>query len=545
MRRTAHQRLVCATLAFALGVTPAWAETIEQRLERMEREIKELRQELQRRDDADRRRATTPAPAATPPASAAGAPAMAETAPPAEPEAVAAKPADEKESLIPSALRAVTDRVKLGGYGSFRWEVNNLQEDPNTFTYRRFVLTTDANIAPRLRGYLELEFERFRKLELEKSAAPADGGLEVEQTVEGTNESEIALEQAWLQYDIKPWLNFRGGAVLVPLGRFNINHDDNQWDLPRRSLVDRGVPVLPAASAWDELGIGFLGDIEVGEDALLNYEAYVVNGVALDVEFEQIAQTRFPEPGKQVIEVELTPETGTFGQDIKDSKALTGRLAFSPWLGHQIAGSGYWGQYTPDYLASEDLWSLAGDWKSVFGPFEVEGEYVYTRFEGVPNVARSLARVARNQAVEFENDDLESEVEFELANLASSKQGYWLDLRYRFWPSVLSRSFLGWEFDDPKLIATVRGEQVWLRGLVEEVGFAGGRLTEFSTQNRRVDRLTFGLAYRPVPLVVFQLAYEWTNTNHGQSLADVTNYLPAQANEDTAHTFLFGAAFGF
>ncbi len=45
----------------------------------------------------------------------------------------------------------------------------------------------------------------------------------------------------------------------MPLGRFNLRHDDNLWNLPRRSLVDRGVPVLPSTAAWDELGVGFVG----------------------------------------------------------------------------------------------------------------------------------------------------------------------------------------------------------------------------------------------------------------------------------------------
>ena len=35
--------------------------------------------------------------------------------------------------------------------------------------------------------------------------------------------------------------------------------DDNRWNIARRSLVDRGVPVLPVKAAWPELGAGFLG----------------------------------------------------------------------------------------------------------------------------------------------------------------------------------------------------------------------------------------------------------------------------------------------
>ena len=47
------------------------------------------------------------------------------------------------------------------------------------------------------------------------------------------------------------------------------------------------------------------------------------------------------------------------------------------------------------------------------------------------------------------------------------------------------------------------------------------------------------------PLVGFTLAYEYTWTNNGKSLAPVTNFLPAQAKEHDAHALLAGMTFGF
>jgi hypothetical protein len=525
-------------LGLALALQPAVAaraETLAERVERMERELRELKDELHRRDAEDARRRNE------------------DDARRAQDEARRAQEQAERDKAQAkvvakdgdSALDTVRDRVKLGAYGSVRYEGSSLEDQKHTFTFRRFVLTTDANIAPRLHGYMELEFERFRKLELEKSLTPEEGGLAAEQTVEGTNDSEISFEQAWLQYDIKDWLKFRGGAVLVPLGRFNLNHDDNRWDLPRRSLVDRGVSVLPVPAAWDELGFGFLGEVPLGKQGMLDYQLYAVNGATLDSEFEQIAQTRSPEPGKQVIEVEIEPATGTFGSDVKDAKAMAGRLNWSPRLGHEIAGSGYYGQYTPDFLGKENLWALGLDGRTGTGPFELEGQWVYTKFENIDRVARRLAQVAVEHSVEFENPDLETEVEFELAGLATAKHGYWLEGRYRFWPAFLSDTFLGSRFENPQLVAVLRGEQVWLNDFLEEADFTGARLTEFETDDRYVGRITGGLAYRPVPQVVFQLAYEFTQTNSGKSLAGVTNFLPAQDDEDHAHTVMFGAAFGF
>jgi hypothetical protein len=531
-------------MAVAALATPAMAETLEERVDRMERELRELRAELRRRDQADRRRAAEGArtvPSA-PVAKTEGPPPAATSAPPVAVAADTATPADRPAGVV----QGLVDRVRLGAYGSTRYELSSLDDQNQTFTYRRFVLTADANIAPRLKALMELEFERFRELELEKTTAPNDeGGLEVEQTVEGTNESEIAFEQAWLQYDVADWLKMRVGEVLVPLGRFNLYHDDNLWNLPRRSLVDRGVPVLPSPAAWGELGVGFLGEVPAGEEGQLAYQGYVMNGVSLDTEFEQIIETRQGDTTKTVIEAKVEPTTGTFGSDVKDAKAVAGRLAWSPILGHEIAASGYFGQYTPDFLGNKGLWSLAADGLTGWGPFELEGEYVYTHFNDVETVARRFAESALEHSSEGEAGDVETEVEFELSSLATAKQGYWLEGRYRFWPAFLNDTFLAERFENPQLVAVLRGEQVWLDGLVEEADFSGGRLTAFEEDDRRLMRFTAGLAYRPVPLVVFQLAYEFTKTDSGKSLAGVTNFLPAGPTEDHAHTLLVGAAFGF
>ena len=444
-----------------------------------------------------------------------------------------------------SQTLSLFERVKLGGYGSMRYDNSSLDDLHSTFTFRRVVLTTDAKIAPRLRFYLELEYERFRKLELERSSTPEDGGLEVEEAIEGTNGSEIAIEQAWMQYDLAKWLSLRGGGVLVPLGRFNLHHDDNLWNLPRRSLVDRGVAVLPVPSAWDELGVGVIGKTPVGQEAELEYQLYVVNGVSMDAEVETIIHTRDPEQNRFVAEAKFSPSTGAFSVDNKTAKALTGRLALSPWIGHELAGSFYWGRYTPDFLKDQDVWSLGFDGLTHLGPIDLEWEYIFTRFSGIKSVAQSFAEQVKTHEAEIEGENLDAEIEFELANLAQTKHGYWLEARYPFWPEALSHSFLGWEFTNPQLIPVLRWEQVWIPSLLQEAAFEDGVLTEFETASRFVHRLTAGLAYRPTPLVSFTLAYEYTWTNGDKSLADVTNFLPAGEREDHAHALLMGMTFGF
>ena len=438
------------------------------------------------------------------------------------------------------------EQTKVGAYGSMRYGTSNLDDLHNTFTFRRFVLTVDSPIYERLKANLELEFERFTSLELDKKLTrTSGGGLTSEVAIEGTHNSEISLEQAWMQYDIADWLKFRGGAVLVPLGRFNINHDDNKWDMPRRSLVDRGAPVLPATAAWPELGVGFLGEIPIGNTGKLSYQAFVMNGATLNSEIEQIGQTRAGDTTKLAYEVEIKPNRGTFADDVKKGKAVGTRWAYSPWLGDEIAASFYWGRYTPDFLPNKPVFSFAIDGKKTWGPFEIEGQYVNTQWSGVRGVARGLAQRAISSSSEAEIGDVETEVEFELANLASRKQGYWVDFRYRFWPDFLNKTILGSHFANPQLITTLRAEQVWFSGLLNSIAFTDGALTDFRTENRLLNRFTLGLTYRPVPLVAIQLAYEYTRTNQGKSLSSVTNFLPARSGEYFQNAILMGLTFGF
>jgi hypothetical protein len=445
-----------------------------------------------------------------------------------------------------SYFSKLIEQTKVGAYGSTRFGTSNLDDLHNTFTFRRFVLTLDSPIAERLKANMELEFERFTSLELDKKLTrTSGGGLTSEVAIEGRANSEISMEQAWLQYDITDWLNFRGGAVLVPLGRFNINHDDNRWDLPRRSLVDRGTPVLPTTAAWPELGAGFLGDIPIGESGKLSYQTYVMNGVTLDSEVEQIGQTRAGDTTKLAYEIKLQPSRGTFSDDVKNGKAVGTRWAYSPGLGDEIAASVYWGRYTPDFLPNKPVFSFAIDGKKTWGPFEIEGQYVNTQWSGVRQVAMGLAQRAITSESEGEIGDIETEVEFELANLATRKQGYWLDFRYRFWPDFLTNTIFGKHFSNPQLIATFRTEQVWFSDLLNSAEFSNGVLTDYKTENRLLNRFTFGLTYRPVPLVAFQLAYEYTRTNQGKSLSSVTNYLPARSNEYYQNALLMGLTFGF
>lgn len=456
--------------------------------------------------------------------------------------------------------------VHIGGYGSFRFEANNIDLGPrlgalprirrgfNSFDFRRFVLTTDVTPVDRLRIYTEIEFERFGKIEIERTAIPENrgrsnrAGTRFIQELEGQGGSELKFEQAWVQYDfISDKLGARVGLILPPLGRFNILHDDDYWDIPRRTLVDRDAPVLPAKTAWSELGAGILGSIPIGQ-GFIDYQFYVVNGVTLDFTNEVVASLR---QGRNLLEIE--PEIFFDSGPVNGSNtadAVTWRLALSPRIGSEIAFSGYHGRYTPDYLnVRENINSFGIDGKLTLGSFEAEGEFIYTDYGRMQRVLDDLARQLVDVEAETESnetEELESEVEAEFKGpLTNQRYGFWIDFKYRWRPRWLRESFLGRGFEDPQLIPIVRYERVWFNDLVRELEFANSRISDLTLENLSQDRITVGLTYRPINSVPITFAYEHTQRRTGSSLIFPNVLGLGRPPDRSFDAFLFGIAFGF
>src|SRR5262249_31902345 len=75
------------------------------------------------------------------------------------------RPAAQTPGVRPGTVK-LSDTVSIGGYGSARYELNNLEKPkPSGFDFRRFVLATDATPSDRLQAYIEIEFERLAEIE--------------------------------------------------------------------------------------------------------------------------------------------------------------------------------------------------------------------------------------------------------------------------------------------------------------------------------------------------------------------------------------------
>ena len=89
--------------------------------------------------------------------------------------------------------------------------------------------------------------------------------------VEFEHVKEVFVEQAFLQYEILPWLKFRGGLMLIPMGIINEFHEPSTFNGVERPNLDKYI----VPTTWREIGAGFSG---VFPSAALSYQIYLTNG---------------------------------------------------------------------------------------------------------------------------------------------------------------------------------------------------------------------------------------------------------------------------
>lgn len=89
--------------------------------------------------------------------------------------------------------------------------------------------------------------------------------------VEFEHVSELYVEQAYLQHRISPYLNFRGGLLLIPMGIINEYHEPPTYFGVERPHIDN----IIAPTTWREIGAGFTGNIL---PVSIMYQLYLVNG---------------------------------------------------------------------------------------------------------------------------------------------------------------------------------------------------------------------------------------------------------------------------
>lgn len=215
----------------------------------------------------------------------------AETQPEPPPEKSAIKKWDEG-SL--GKLETDIGDFHLGGYATFMHKTRdryNGGESDNFFDAIRIVPQFEWQIVDWLGFSMEIEFE--------------GGGA----GASFLTENEILIEYAELYATPLDELNFKVGILLIPFGRYNLQHDDIDWDLADRPYAARRV----VPSAFDQPGAGIYGTF--------NQVPFV--GISYDLSVTQGFDDEFTSNGSR-------GARQSFREDNNGNKAIWARLGITP-----------------------------------------------------------------------------------------------------------------------------------------------------------------------------------------------------------------------
>ena len=491
-RRTALRRLpniygllFAASLILFAAVPLAAQAAAQSSLTRPQQaEVERLREEVERlREEVERLRTLTEAkqsapqtpPAAQPEPSGRKSEAAAETggapqstsAPDSPRVALATKAQGGDLSGAGSLLR--TDRITIGGYGDAQFRGEGVNEKAEggavpTFTAPRVVLGVAAVLSEKhnivFNSELEYEFAG----------------------------SEVEVEQAFVEWKVRPQFAFRGGVFVPALGRFNVYHDSNLNLTTIRPLLNQFV----VPTAYSDAGLGVRGRFKLPRGVKLSYELDVVNGMRAggeEGEGEEAGAGPFSRLLGQAGAAEIH---GLAFQDNNRDKAVVGRLGLSPFKGFEFGVSGYRGRVTDDDEARAVSNMVFFDASYRRGRLVLNGEYGRSRLTGRGIPRRSPAAPVFNPDDEASADAL---AEF-LAAPAPGQDGFYVEGAYQFRPRLVAR-----HFDEGGYIAPVfRFEGVRL-----------DRTLKSFFLNRT--RATLGLNVAPSSGVIFKLNYLFNRTS--------------------------------
>ena len=154
---------------------------------------------------------------------------------------------NENAPVNSSAKMLESDKkLNIGGYGQVDYyqPIDNEISKNGVLDVTRLILLFGYKFNERTNFVAEIEFEHV---------------------------NEAYVEQAFLNYKINKWLNFRGGLMLIPMGITNEYHEPTTFNGVNRPMVE--TKIIP--TTWRELGAGFTGSFN---EISLKYQAYVVNG---------------------------------------------------------------------------------------------------------------------------------------------------------------------------------------------------------------------------------------------------------------------------
>jgi hypothetical protein len=343
----------------------------------------------------------------------------------------------------------------VGGYVDLEF-ARDFDAGTTTFTQHRLIPFIFAEISDRLHFGTEIEIEY--------------GGPQ-----SPTRDGEIKVEFAAFDIGLAEGLNVRAGALLSPLGKFNLIHDSPVNDLTDRPLVDNRI--IP--TTLTEAGAGVFGRLYPSSRSVLTYEAYVVNGFNNSVlSYGVNAGTGAITPAMNV-----RSARGSLRTDNNPEKSVVGRVAFSPLLGVELGLSGHTGRYADggsggltvaavDAIVARARWELLGEFATA--SLDVDAANEQPR-------ARAAFLAARPDTIGFG-------AAYAAAQFTTKQRGAYLQFNYHF----LQGGVPG--FPNSTFTGVVRADHLDL---------------DADRDGNVQQRLSVGLNWRPIEQSAVKLDYQW------------------------------------
>jgi len=154
---------------------------------------------------------------------------------------------DEYKSIGTTILERVKDeKLSIGGYGEVHYnqQINGQTRYNGKMDVHRMVMFFGYQFNDKTSFVTELEFEHVK---------------------------EVYVEQAFLNYNVRPNTALRAGLMLVPMGIVNEYHEPTTFNGVERPSVDKYI----VPTTWREIGFGINGRLA---NAPLKYQMYIMNG---------------------------------------------------------------------------------------------------------------------------------------------------------------------------------------------------------------------------------------------------------------------------
>lgn len=336
-------------------------------------------------------------------------------------------------------------KLHLFGYGELHYN-GKIGPTDNEIDFHRMVLGVGYDFTDRIKLHTEVDFEHAFK--------------------------EPELEFAYIDFLYKPWLNFRAGSLLVPMGVINERHEPPLFYSVERPELYR--VIIP--TTWQEGGAGVHGKLPGGFD----YQLYVMTTPKA---VGTSAATSFSGSNG------LRGGRGRVGSQVANSMGGVARVQYTGFPGLRVGSSAFLGGtgHSNPTVGTALLTMVEGDAKYSFEGIDLEGALAYNHLSNAAGINTALAAAPISATSNF---------------VGSSMLGWYLEgayhLFHHLWPSTKHDLVVFGRYED------------FDTQFKMPTGFAGS-----AANDRRT--MTTGISYLPIPQVALKADYmaNWNMANGG------------------------------